>query len=361
MLERRWLMRAIGIIGQGTVLACLVGLCLIAGRAGAAGPSPEYLALLEAARAEGKATIGGFAFDPEEIATLEKGFKKRFGFPIKLTHDPTHIRDLPPKVIAGGFDVVELNVAGGHQVMESPRGLVQVEWSMFAHEFPQLDAINRQRPAQDTPCLLYLNAIFGMVYNTKLVKEQELPETLEDFADPKWKGRFVLWDNGNPFDFIAQKYGKERALELARKLKANKPILSRSAAILTLIASGEAALGTTAITATLGEINKGAPLGVKPYKDIIPALNNQICVVGKSPHPNMAKLFAAWHATEGIGLIADSAGHYRALPGDDNALTKLLAKWGKTVDDFTIFPDRAAWKQREEVTKAVSAILTGAQ
>ena len=60
-------------------------------------------------------------------------------------------------------------------------------------------------------------------------------------------------------------------------------------------------------------------------------------------------------------LIADSAGQYRALPGDDNALTKLLAKWGKTMDDFTIFPDRAAWKQREEVTKAVAAILTGTQ
>lgn len=84
-------------------------------------------------------------------------------------------------------------------------------------------------------------------------------------------------------------------------------------------------------------------------------------VVGNSPHPNMARLFAAWHATEGIHLIADSAGHYRALPGDNNSLTRLLAKWGKTVDDFTIFPDRAAWKLREEVTKAVAAILTGAQ
>ena len=134
-------MRAIGAICKGTVFACLVGMLVIARSAAAAGPSPEYLALLEAAKAEGKATIGGFAFDPEEIATLEKGFKKRFGFPIKLTHDPTHIRDLPPKVIAGGFDVVELNVAGGHQVLESPRGLVQVEWSMFAPEFPQLDTI----------------------------------------------------------------------------------------------------------------------------------------------------------------------------------------------------------------------------
>jgi iron(III) transport system substrate-binding protein len=354
-------MRAISARLRGMMFACLAVLLVPPGSAVAADPSPAYLALLEAAKAEGTAVIGGFAFDPEDIATLEKGFKKRFGFPVKLTHDPTHIRDLPPKVIAGGFDVVEVNVAGGHQILASPRGLVQVEWSMFAHEFPQLDTIQRQRPAQDTPCLLYLNGIFGIVYNTTLVKEQELPDTLEDFADPKWKGRFVLWDNGNPFDFIAQKYGKERALELARKLKANKPILSRSAAILTLIASGEAVLGATAITATLGEINKGAPLGVKPYKDILPALNNQICVVGQSPHPNMAKLFAAWQATEGIHLIADSAGHYRALPGDENALTRLLAQWGKTVDDFTIFPDRAAWKLREEVTKAVAAILTGTQ
>src|SRR5712691_3434406 len=111
--ERRWLMRAVGDTLRGIALACLIGMLVSASSAGAASPSPEYLALLEAAKAEGKATIGGFAFDPEEIATLEKGFKKRFGFPIKLTHDPTHIRDLPPKVIAGGFDVVELNVAGG--------------------------------------------------------------------------------------------------------------------------------------------------------------------------------------------------------------------------------------------------------
>jgi iron(III) transport system substrate-binding protein len=325
------------------------------------GPSPEYLALLEAAKAEGKVAIGGFAFSPEEVATLEKGFHKRFGFPVKITHDPTHIRDLPPKVIAGGFDAVEVNVAGGYQIMESERGLVKVDWSLFYPEFPQLEAIYNRRPAEDTPCVLYLNAIFGIVYNTKLVKEHQLPDTIEDFADPKWKGRFVLWDNGNPFGFIALKYGKERALELARKLKANKPILSRSAAILTLIASGEAHLGATSITTALGEIAKGAPLGVKPYKDIIPALNNQLCVVDKAPHPNMAQLFAAWHAAEGIHLIADAAGHYRALPNDENALTRFLTKWGKTVDDFTVFSDRAAWKLREETVKAVAAILTGAK
>ena len=77
-------MRAIGDMLRGMVCVCMVGVLVIAGSAVAAGPSPEYLALLEAAKAEGKAVIGGFAFDPEEIATLEKGFKKRFGFPVKL-------------------------------------------------------------------------------------------------------------------------------------------------------------------------------------------------------------------------------------------------------------------------------------
>src|SRR5438132_2440749 len=152
-------MRAVGDTLRGMALACLVGMLVIAGSAVAAGPSAEYQALLEAAKAEGKATIGGFAFDPEEIATLEKGFKKRFGFPGKLTHDPTHIRDLPPKVIAGGFDVVELNVGGGRQVMESPRGLVAVDWSIFPPEFSQLETVHKKRPADDTPCLLYLNAV----------------------------------------------------------------------------------------------------------------------------------------------------------------------------------------------------------
>jgi iron(III) transport system substrate-binding protein len=326
-----------------------------------ASASPDYLALLETAKTEGKVAIGGFGFDPEEVTVLEKGFQKRFGFPVKITHDPTHIRDLPPKVVAGGFDVVEVNVAGGYQIQESARGLVTVDWSMFYPQFPKLEEVHQRRPAEDLPCLLYVNGIFGIVYNTKLVKEADLPDTLADFADPRWKGRFVLWDNGNPFDFIAVKYGKERALELARQLKANKPILSRSAAILTLLASGEAHVGATSISTAMGEINKGAPLGVKPYTDIIPALNNQLCVVDKAPHPHMAKLFAAWHAAEGIQLIADSAGHYRALPDDENALTRFLTKWGKNVDDFTIFADRAAWKLREEVTKAAAAILTGAQ
>lgn len=30
---------------------------------------------------------------------------------------------------------------------------------------------HQRRPAEDTPCLLYLNAIFGIVYNTKGVSE----------------------------------------------------------------------------------------------------------------------------------------------------------------------------------------------
>ena len=59
-------MRVAGDIFRGMVCVCLVVWLVTPGSAVAAGPSPEYLALLEAAKAEGKAVIGGFAFDPEQ-------------------------------------------------------------------------------------------------------------------------------------------------------------------------------------------------------------------------------------------------------------------------------------------------------
>jgi hypothetical protein len=39
--------------------------------------------------------------------TLEAGFQKRFGFPVKILHNPTHIIEIFPQVIVGGFDRVK--------------------------------------------------------------------------------------------------------------------------------------------------------------------------------------------------------------------------------------------------------------
>ena len=147
-------------MSTGLMLTCVI---VLLASATTPGLSSDYQTLLDAAKVEGKVALGGFAFDPEDVATLEKGFKQRFGFPVKITHDPTHIRDLPPKVIAGGFDVVEVNVAGGYQIWDSPRGLVTVDWTLFYPEFPKLDAIQFGPPDEDLPCLLYVNGIFGIV------------------------------------------------------------------------------------------------------------------------------------------------------------------------------------------------------
>ena len=87
-------MTAVQAIPTALVLACVI---VSLASAATPGPSSEYQKLLDAAKIEGKVAIGGFGFDPEEVATLEKGFNKRFGFSVKITHDPTHIRDIPPR------------------------------------------------------------------------------------------------------------------------------------------------------------------------------------------------------------------------------------------------------------------------
>ena len=73
-------MRAIGIIGQGTVLACLVGLCVIAGRAGAAGPSPEYLALLEAARLRAKRPLAASPLTRKRLPRWRRVLRSALAF-----------------------------------------------------------------------------------------------------------------------------------------------------------------------------------------------------------------------------------------------------------------------------------------
>ncbi len=64
-----------------------------------------------------------------------------------------------------------------------------------------------------------------IVYNTGLLKESDLPTSIMDLADPKWKGRLAL--AGNETDFqpvvasVAQTYGKEAALGWLEALKSN--------------------------------------------------------------------------------------------------------------------------------------------
>lgn len=152
-----------------------------------------------------------------------------------------------------------------------------------------------------------------ITYNTNLAKVGDF-KSWNDLADPKWGGKFLLEARGFAFAILAQDWGLERTLGLVKNLVANKPIITRSATpTADALASGQASAAIGALGARTSLFRmQGAPVEwarVGP----MPAQVVTIFPVHGAPHPNAAKLWAAWWAgaeaqkifydEQGLGLL----------------------------------------------------------
>jgi iron(III) transport system substrate-binding protein len=133
-------------------------------------------------------------------------------------------------------------------------------------------------------------------WNTSLVKKEDEPKQFEDFADSKWKGKLAA----EPRDvelligLARHKYkNDEKAFDLMRKLAANNIEFHKGHSELAefLVAGQAAACLTCYAHHYPPRIRKGAPLGYM--------LSEGIATLAKdAPHPNTAKLFYRWTASE---------------------------------------------------------------
>ncbi len=87
-----------------------------------------------------------------------------------------------------------------------------------------------------------------VVYNTQLLKESDLPDSIQGFTDPKWKGR-IGWPptNGSFQAFVTalrKMEGDQKAREWLEGIKANNPKAYKdNTAALLAVAAGEVQVG----------------------------------------------------------------------------------------------------------------------
>ena len=138
-------------------------------------------------------------------------------------------------------------------------------------------------------------------WNTNLVKKEDEPKQFEDFADPKWKGRLIA----EPRDvelligLARHKYkNDEKAIELVRKLAANSIEFHKGHSELAefLVAGQAAACVTCYAHHYPPRIRKGAPLGFMLTEGM--ATLSGTALAKDAPHPNTARLFFRWTASE---------------------------------------------------------------
>jgi iron(III) transport system substrate-binding protein len=137
-----------------------------------------------------------------------------------------------------------------------------------------------------------------IVYNTKLVKPEEAPNSVLALTDPKWKGQVAIADPrfGSTSFHVAALYaelGDERADEFFRTLKANEvKIVSSNSVVRDMVARGEVKVGLTDTDDVNVALEDKQPVAmVFPDRDGmgVPVMPNMVSLIALAPHPDAAK------------------------------------------------------------------------
>jgi iron(III) transport system substrate-binding protein len=258
--------------------------------------------LVEGAKKEGTLTLYGSA-PPEDLAVLTAAFEKKHGIKVQIwrASSETIVQRAVTESRAGRaeMDVVETN-GPDMEAMYREKLLQEVKSPYLADLIP--GAIMPHREWVGTR----LNVIVA-AYNTKLVKKEELPKTLEDLANSKWKGRLGI--EASDFDWFAttvSTIGEAKGLKAFRDLVAANGVSVRKGHTLlaNLVVAGEVPLALTVYHYKAEQLkNSGAPIDWFILPPAVARFQG-VGVARRAPHPHAAVLFYDFMLTDAQEILS---------------------------------------------------------
>ena len=108
-------------------------------------------------------------------------------------------------------------------------------------------------------------APYAALCNTNLVKGADIPQTWNDMADAKWKGRTGHWMRAAFFVDIIPAIGESASRDLVKRLAALRPrMFDGQFPLAEAVGSGEIALAITAYDSAVRMVEKAAPVKTRP-------------------------------------------------------------------------------------------------
>lgn len=173
------------------------------------------------------------------------------------------------------------------------------------------------------------STLVGAIYNSNLVKGNDIPHKLEDFLNPKWKSKIAStpYAAGLREFAMPELLGREKIIDFAKKLSKHIGGLMRCGEM-DRITSGEFLM--LALACGDQEVNmaqrKGIPLGYAIMDDATLSHTRYAAVPKNSRAPNAAALFIVYlHTAEGQKLMWDIDGLDFHLYPESNQKKKLDA------------------------------------
>ena len=312
--------------------------------------SAEVSKLYEAARKEAKVIVWGT--QRREVEWIPTAFGAMFpGVEVQVLGD----NEIATRAISearGGRHQVDVywHSLTGTMPLVQRELLVAHDWSPFG--------VVKENIAFDGKMGFTSNIVYTIVYNTKELKEGDVPKSWTEVLDPRFKGKMTASMFLAPrfIGALGIPWGEEKALQYARDLREKTDILLTRAPRESLLQSGERVI-------SIGEIDsqvrawmaEGLPVAfIVPEPVIVGQFGAS--VMAKAPHPNAARLMAGYLASIDGKMQREKATFQSDYgPTADNDLAKRLHS-GKVQVVHDIVQYIAA---KEALYPKAASILTG--
>ncbi len=298
--------------------------------------------LIEGAKKEGQVSVYS-SLTVEDLTALAEDFEKKHG--IKVNYWRASSEKVVQRFITESrgerhdADVIETN--GPEMEALHREKLLQPLTSPY-----QQDLI----PAAIQPHKEWAGTrlnLFVQIYNTQLVKKEELPKSFEDLRHPRWKGRLgIEAEDYDWFAGVVTGLGEDKGLKLFREIVDRNGMSVRKGHTLLagLVASREVPYALTVYIHNAEKLKKkNAPVD---WHIIPPAIAraNGIAVSNRAPHPHAAILFYDYMLSEGQKILYK--GQYVTTNKKiDSAMAKLPMKF---VEPALILDESAKWQKLYE-------------
>jgi iron(III) transport system substrate-binding protein len=290
------------------------------------GASVEEVALLnrperqktleEGAQKEAKLLWYSTLIVNQALIPLKLGFEKKYPF-VQVEYFRANSQKLVQRMIAEyqakRFDVDIID--GTSSTMIRKVGLMQRFYSPYLQEYPA--SLKDPQGYYAVPNVYFMT----LGYNTNLVPPNEVPKTMNELLDPKWKGK-MIWSTsagsgapvfiGNTLMTMGEEKGKAYLQKLATQNIAKSTASNR--AVLDMVIAGEYAIAINIFNyhAVISK-NSGAPVNWQALEPV-PGLVKSLGLAKNSPHPYAAMLMIDFLISKEGQKIFQQLGYLPAHP-----------------------------------------------
>jgi len=281
--------------------------------------------LIDGAKKEGK-VVWYTALSIQDAEVLTKRFEQTYPFikteTLRLVTDALLTKILTEtKAGVPNSDVIEIPGIAGNILKKE--GMFDKYASTESNAYPAA-----MKDPGGTWTSFFIHTLV-LVYNTQLVKKEELPRTYEDLINPKWKGKVVLRDEDfETFGMMLKVMGREKGMNFMRRLGGQGVDLRNSFTLAVQgVASGEIPLGMNLYGTHTEEFKKkGAPVDWVPMEFVLTTVE-PLAVSARAPHPAAARLFIDFLLSKEVQSILRDRSRISSrpdVPPDPPELTKGL-------------------------------------